>query len=286
MIQYYCLNGEIVSAESASLKVTDLAILRGYAMFDYFLFESRHPYFFEDYLDRFENSSKRLGLEVPVSRVELKSQIFRVIEANGLDNGAIRLVLTAGYSEDGYTPSNSNLIILQHFTPQYSNEVFEKGIKLLLHEHVRIFPEIKTTNYIVGINRLNDLRSKGAYDILFHNGTDILETTRANFFIVTSDNVIVTANNSVLKGISRKQILQIAPKHYKVEERILKNEELRTAKEAFITSSTKGAHPVVQVDDIVIGDGKVGLVAKDILKKFNEHKAAYLKSKAGMPVNN
>ena len=117
MIQYYCLNGEIVPAETASLKVTDLAILRGYAMFDYFLFESRQPYFFDDYLDRFENSAKRLGLEVPISRENLKSQIFRLIETNGIDKGAIRLVLTGGYADDGYTPKNPNFVILQHAFP-------------------------------------------------------------------------------------------------------------------------------------------------------------------------
>jgi branched-subunit amino acid aminotransferase/4-amino-4-deoxychorismate lyase len=82
----------------------------------------------------------------------------------------------------------------------------------------------------------------------------------------------------VLKGISRKQILNFAPKYYKVEERVLKVEELKNAKEAFITSSTKGAHPIVQIDDIVIGDGKVGPVSKDILEKFNEWKVSYIKS--------
>lgn len=283
MIKYYCLNGEMVSAESAALKVTDLAILRGYAMFDYFLFASKQPYFFDDYLDRFENSSRRLALKIPYSRAELKNQIYKLIEANGHEEGAIRLILTGGYSPDGYTPADSNLVILQHFVPSYSDEVFEKGIKLLLHNHVRTFPEIKTTSYIVGINRLDDLKKAGAADVLFHNGTDILETTRANFFIVTKDNVIVTSSNSVLKGVSRKQVLEFATKYYKVEERVLKIGELKTAKEAFITSSTKGAHPVVQVDDILIGDGKVGAVSKDILKKFIEHKDNYIKSKVSSP---
>lgn len=279
MINFYSINGEIVPAKTASLNVNDLSILRGYAMFDYFLFESKHPFFFDDYLERFENSSKRMALTIPYSRAELKSQVFKLIEANGYENGAIRLVLTGGYSTDGYSPSNSNLIILQHFAPIYSKDVFENGIKLLLHNHVRTFPEVKTTSYIVGINRLEDLQKSGASDLLFHNGTDILETTRANFFIVTQDDILVTASNSVLKGISRKQILEFAPKNYKVEERILKLKELETAKEAFITSSTKGAHPVVQIDNIVIGDGKVGPISKDILKKFNEHKTAYIKSK-------
>ena len=276
MIQYYSINGEITPAAKASLKVNDLSILRSYAMFDYFLFKKGYPLFFEDYLTRFENSAKKLDLELPFPISEIKNQILNLIQANGLESGSIRLVLTGGYSEDGFTPSTPNFLILQHQTPTYSPDVFENGVRLLLHEHLRTFPEIKTTNYIVGINRLKEMQEAKAMDLLFYVGEQIFETTRANFFIVTKDNVLVTPSNSVLKGVTRKQILEIARKHYKVEERILTLEELKTAKEAFITSSTKGPMSVVKIDDITIGDGKVGALTKDLMTKFQEQVETYL----------
>lgn len=281
MIQYYSVNGEITPADSASLKISDLSILRSYAMFDYFLFKKGYPLFFDDYLARFKNSAERLDLPLPFPISDVKLQILKLIEANGLEDGAIRLVLTGGYSEDGYTPSTPNFLILQHQAPSYAPEVFENGVKLLLHEHMRTFPEIKTTNYIVGINRLKEMQDAGAIDLLFHVNGQIYETTRANFFIVTQDDVLVTPSNSVLKGVTRKQLLEIARKHYTVEERIVRMDELKTAKEVFISSTTKGPMGVVQIDDIIIGDGKVGAVSKDLMLRFMAHRDAYVNAMAG-----
>ncbi len=285
MIQYYSINGEIVPSSSAVIKINDLSILRSYAMFDFFLFKEGYPYFFEDYLARFENSAKNLNLAIPFPIADIKSQILRLIQANGIEEGAIRLVLTGGYSEDGYTPSTPNFLILQHSTPTYPPEAFENGVKLLLHEHMRTFPEIKTTNYIVGINRLKEIEEANALDLLFHHEGNIYETTRANFFILTQEDVLVTPINSVLKGVTRKQVLALAKKHYTIEERILKLEELQNAREAFITSSTKGPMPIVQVSDFVIGDAKVGPVTMDLIAKFAQLQEDYIKSKVGDSVS-
>ncbi|RMG76517.1 MAG: amino acid aminotransferase, partial [Bacteroidetes bacterium] len=278
-IRFYNINGDIVPADQAALHVHDLSILRGFALFDYFLFEARHPYFFEDYLDRFERSAQNMGIALPLSRQALKTRIFQLIQLNEHDRGAIRLVLTGGYSDDGYTPAETpNLLILQHFAPQYAPEVTQKGIRLLLEKYVRIFPEIKTTNYIAGIRRLKEQKAKKATDLLLHDGTFIAETTRANFFIVTPDQTIVTPDTGILPGITRKQILNIAPRFFKLELRPIRLEELQTASEAFISSSTKGAHPVVQIDDLPIGDGRPGPVFGVIADQLNKLKSTYIQN--------
>ncbi|MEK7255150.1 MAG: aminotransferase class IV, partial [Bacteroidota bacterium] len=264
MIKYYSINGKLVPAEQATLHASDLAILRGYGMFDFFLVKKGQPLFLDDYLDRFEKSSRILHLHVPFSRQELTRQIMEVVRANGLTEGGMRLVLTGGYASDGYSPSTPNLIIMEHPAPVYPVERYEKGVKLMLHEYHRTFPSAKTINYIVGIYLLPQMREAGAEDILFHSGGNIYETTRANFFIVLPDDTIVTAGDGILEGITRMKTLEVAKRHYHVEERDLALEELKTAREAFITASTKGVMPVVQVDDQVIGNGKPGEVTRHI----------------------
>ncbi|MFQ5448589.1 MAG: aminotransferase class IV, partial [Saprospiraceae bacterium] len=184
MIRYYSVNGELVPKESASLGANDLAILRGYGLFDYFLVKNGCPLFFEDYLDRFWNSSKQLRLEVPVSREELTRRIFEVIHANDQPDAAIRLVLTGGYAADGYTPAGrANLLILEHGFPTYPATKYDDGAILMLHEYQRQFPTAKTINYVVGINLLPQMKEMGPEDLLFHFGGYISETTRSNFFI-------------------------------------------------------------------------------------------------------
>ena len=56
MIKYCNINGTIVKMDRASIPINDVGLLRGYGMFDYFIFEKQFPFFFDDYLDRFYNS--------------------------------------------------------------------------------------------------------------------------------------------------------------------------------------------------------------------------------------
>lgn len=276
MIKYYNINGKLIPKDEANLKVNDLSILRGYGVFDYFFVKNGQPLFFNDYVNRFENSIKMLEMELPISKMELKEQIMALIEANGLSEAAIRLLLTGGYAADGFTPKKPNLLILEHLQKKHPSAIYENGIRLMTHLYLREMPEAKTTNYVTGISLMKRLKQEGAFDVLYHDGQWISESARSNFFIVTYDNVIVTPANGILKGITRKQVLDIAKNHYKIEERQLHLSELKTAKEVFLSSTTKGTMPVVQVDNIIIGSGKVGSVTTHLKKLYEERVEEYL----------
>ncbi len=276
MIKYFLVNGEVVPREQALIGVEDLALLRGYGMFDFFLVRKGHPLFFDDYLDRFEHSASLLHLTPPYSREEIKQFILQLLQANGIPEAGLKLVLTGGYSPDGYSYTKPNLIILQSPLPRYSTELYEKGVKLMLHEYHRSIPTAKTINYIVGINLLPEMRAAGAEDILFHSQGLVYETTRANFFIVKNDGAIVTAGEEVLGGITRKKTLETARKFFKVEVRNLLLDELKTAREAFITSSTKQIMPVSQVDNLLIGDGMPGETTRQLMELLRQEVEQYL----------
>lgn len=276
---YYNINGEIVSAQEARLGVMDLAILRGYGVFDYFLVRAGRPMFFNDYIDRFENSIRVAGLKLPISRQELQQRIMHLITANGKSEAAIRLVLTGGYAADSFTPDRPNLLILQHEQPTYPAEWFTKGQKLITYQYVRELPEAKTINYVTGIRALQQIKAANAYDLIYHDGQYISESARSNIFIVTNEGTLVTPGTGILKGITRKKHLSIAPAlGIKVEERKVTLEELFTSKEVFLCSSTKGALPIVQIDEQIIGDGKVGMLTNQLSQKLQEFAKNYLKS--------
>jgi len=126
---------------------------------------------------------------------------------------------------------------------------------------------------------LESMKAANATDLLFHREGVISETTRANFFVVNAQNQLLTSADSILRGITRKQILGLAKEHYEVIEGTLTLDDLQSAKEAFITSSTKGPMPVVLVDRIRIGSGEVGPVAKHLRQLFITHQETYLKNK-------
>ena len=99
---------------------------------------------------------------------------------------------------------------------------------------------------------------RDAADALFVNEREhVLEATRSNFFIFRGD-TLITPRRGILMGITRNVVLELARGIFAIEERPILLEELALADEAFITSSSKEITPVVQIDDLIIRDGKPG----------------------------
>jgi branched-chain amino acid aminotransferase len=264
------INNNFVPAEKAFLHVGDLAIQRGYGIFDFFKVVDGHPYFLDDYLDRFFNSAAKMRLSVPLQRKDLVEAIFALIKRNNLSSSGIKIILTGGYSADGYQPGDSNLVITQHELVLPAQEQVATGVKVITHEYVRDIPEVKTINYSMGIWLLEKVRKCDAFDVLYQKDGVISEFPRSNFFIVRSDNTIVTPSRNVLAGITRKNLLSISSGSLKVLESEVTISELSVAKEAFITSTTKRIIPVIQVDNITIGNGKPGATTQELLLRLIE----------------
>jgi branched-chain amino acid aminotransferase len=277
MIRYYDVNGGLRQKYTASFRLDDLGLLRGYGIFDYFLVRQGVPMFFDDYTERFYRSARLLGLEVPVFTTELCQRIARLLEANREKDTAIRLLLTGGYADDSYTPIEPNFAIMQHSMPTVAPERYEEGIKLMLYRHLREVPEVKSTNYLTGILIREQLRQAGAPEVLYHDGRLASESARSNFFIITAEGVLVTPSDQVLHGVTRKHVLALARQAgIQTEERDLALSELPTAAEAFLTSTIKGVLPVVQIDDIRIGDGRPGPVSRGLRDLWQTHVADYI----------
>ena len=263
---YTYLQNKIVPAEKAFLHVRDLSIQRGYGVFDFFKIKDGHPFFLNDYLERFYNSAKIMHLTVPHSHEELKSIIYQLIQKNNIEESGIKIILTGGYSEDGYQPAEPNLILTQHPLTLPAKEQIEKGVKIIAHDYVRDLPAAKTINYSMGIWLINQVKIQQAYDVLYYQNNIVSEFPRCNFFIVKKDNTVVTPVDRVLHGITRKNILKLAAHRYKAEEGIITLDDIHEAKEAFLTSTTKRIVPIVQVNNTLINDGKPGAVSLSLLE--------------------
>ena len=275
MAHYCSLNGKILAQEKASLGVMDLAVLRGYGIFDYFLFKYGRPMLEELYLDRFFHSARKMGLTPPLNRQELSQQMKELIAANGEDKGAIRLVLTGGYAPDGYTPGEPNLIILQHGYPNYPESYFTEGVGLISHPFQREWPEVKTINYLTGIKLLPEIRKAGALEVLYHYNGELREAVRSNVFLVTEKEELVTPDRDILFGITRDSIFKAAEGLLPVAARKVSMEEVYSAREVFLTGSNKSAMPVVRIDGRPVGDGKVGYWSKKLKEALEAYREGY-----------
>ena len=267
-------DGKIIPTQDARLHPADLAVIRGYGIFDFFRTEQYRPVFLEDYLDRFIASAAKTYLPLPYSREELRTIISELIAKNDLEQGGIRMVLTGGVSENHFSPATGTLFMFGEELSFPSEEKYQHGVKLLSVEYVRAIADIKTTNYTLPVWHSMQWKEQGAEDVLYHWDGMVSESSRSNFFIV-KDGVIHTPNQHILMGITRKHLLAVAGE---VQIRPISLKEVWEADEAFISATTKIILPVTQIDDRKVGSGKVGKVCLDLMAKFREREKAYLQS--------
>lgn len=261
--RYVIFNGELILESDANLGISDLAIVRGYAIFDFFKTVRNVPVFWEDNLDRFYQSAHLMDLPVHYTRAELKTQIQTLMQANAIPDSGIKLLLTGGYSTDGYSIAEPNLIISQQ-PLQRNIRMEQQGLKLLPFNYHRPFSLVKSIDYVMGIQALKVAKAQGADDVLYIQNSQFSECPRANFFLISQDGHLLTAGDDVLQGITRKKIIEIAKTIMHVEVRNITLQDLETATEAFISSTTKNITPVTSLVGYKDFDVQAGPITKHL----------------------
>src|SRR5690348_14998856 len=116
--------------------------MRGYGVFDFFRVFHKHPLFLAEHLKRFNSSARGLHLTIPCTQAELESRIHQLIDKANFSEGGIRLTLTGGYSTDGYSPADPNLVISTHAISTPRAEQRSRGISLMTYAYQRQLPGV------------------------------------------------------------------------------------------------------------------------------------------------
>ncbi len=248
---YY--NGHISSFSQTGLSLNDLLVQRGYGIFDYLRVVDNQPLFVEDHLDRLYQSASIMHMLVPESKETILKIVLELVAKNNMPYSGLKLIVSGGDSSDGYTLEQPRLTIIQQPLPIPSNQFSVNPFVLMSHPFQRQLPEVKTTDYLMAIYLQPKLKTFGGQDILYTHEGMVRECPRSNIFMITAEGTIVTPKDNILKGITRKNILSAAKDAgIQVEERPFSLDELKSAKSAFIASSTKRIIPVSKIDESVI----------------------------------
>lgn len=267
-IQFF--NGRFVAAEDISFSVKDVGILRSFAIFDYFKAYGGIPVFMDDHLDRFENSAKQLGLSIPFSRREIAEAIYYIVEHNNYPLSGIKLLLTGGDSDDGFSPGKPNLAILNTAIAETPAEHYAQGVSLMTYRFTREMPEAKTIGYATALKLQPQWIEQGHVDVLYHDGEWITEVSRSNLFMICGRQLITNGDN-ILHGITRKKILELGGEcGFNVQIRPVKLSEAMGAEELFMTSTNKKVMPVVALNQHKIAGGLIGEGTKLLMEAFNQ----------------
>ncbi len=266
------VNGLFVPADQAALPMNDLGIVRGYGVFDLLRTYGYTPFRLRDHLLRLERSATSIGIALPWSLDELERIVLDTYARNRLADASIRIVVTGGVSSNMMTPQNrpSLVVMVQPIAP-YPASYYTTGCKAVTTRIERIMPTVKSLNYIGAIMAVSEASKVNAVEAIYRTADDRLtEGTRANFYVFKGD-TLVTPSEGILSGITRQVILELAPSMFTVVLAPIAYSDLSTVDEAFLTSTTKEVLPIVQVDDVCIGDGMVGARTRRLMQMFSDY---------------
>lgn len=273
----FYIGGEFLQEDRAVILVNDIGLLRGYGVFDFLRTYNRRPFYLEDHVSRLANSARILGLSLPSTERDIIDITMKTLERNSnLTEANIRLVITGGISADSITPENKTKLLVMvtdlHHCPA---EWYRDGAAIITTNDERYMPSAKSTNYIPGILALSRARQQGAIESIYVDRYGrLLEGTTTNLFAFIGSK-LVTPGASILPGITRKVVLNLAEKEFEVEIRDMHRDEMRLLDEAFLTASNKEVVPVVRIDDHTLGGGKPGERTRRIMDLFADYTRRY-----------
>ncbi len=283
-IIYY--DGKFMPQEKARIPVTTHALHYGTGCFEgiraYFSEKEKALFVFrlQDHFKRFQNSCKLLFIDLGLSIEELSEITIQLLKKNFTETDIY--IRPLAFKSDpaignfSLTALRNSLVIYTIPLGRYLNT--EIGIKAKISSWDRVSdntipPRAKITGAYVNTSLAKTEALLLGYDeaLLMDRHGHLVEGGAENLFIV-KDNVVITppSSDDILLGITRQTIIQICEEqlHLKVVERSIDRAEIYTTDEVFLVGTGAEVSPVIKVDFIPIGDGKVGQVTGQVKKLY------------------
>jgi len=257
MISY--ANGQWLNSHELSIPlIQDLAgSVRGLRIFTAARTTNQLIFRQGDHLDRLFQSAKAVYLPIQQTPQFIEQVVQEFLKKNKDEPDFLVEIFISGgpVSSDGVTPSGeSGLYVLALPLKLPSTELIQKGYSLASFKHQRQFAKAKLTFYVGAIAAHHEAVLKHKADLpLFispDNPNEVLEGSTFNIFCV-KNNALWTPplDGRIIEGITRKTILELASElKIEVKENNLVLDDLWTADECFISSTTRNVMPVNCID--------------------------------------
>jgi len=241
----------------------------------------------------YESCTRVIGLSSHLQRLpdinasHLRRQLIQLLKHFHPDEARVRGMLTY----------NGQVYISIEPLKRLPDDVYQKGVHVETTLINRESPRVKSTVFIgQSDDERKQIAQKGILEALLVKNGRILEGMTSNFFYVldshserngaqtksTSSGLtstsplaqdeLCTAQRDILLGVTRRTVIRVARgRGMQMRYRSLKLDQLSAVSEAFITSSSRGIVPVVQIDDVTVGDGEVGKATKMLMSAYDEY---------------
>lgn len=269
------IDGEIVPIANAKVSILDWGFLHSDATYDVVHVWKGKFFRLDDHLDRFFSGMEKLRMTISYTREELHLILNDCVSASGLQQAYVELISTRGMPEAG--SRDPRTCVNQFFAfaiPFVWITPPETGLNLIISQRQRIPPAsvnplIKNYHWLDLVLGQFDAYDRGAQTAaLVDSNGNITEGPGFNIFAI-KNSVITTPEYGILKGITRKTVIELAQLNdYKIVQDNLSPENLRCADEVFASSTAGGIMPITNVDDQTIGSGDIGPITHQLQQAY------------------
>ena len=270
--------GAYVPIAQASVPITDWGFLRSDATYDVVTAWDGAFFRLDAHLERFLRSCARFRLDPGKTPAEITEILTECVRLAGLRSAYAEMVCTRGQPPWGSRDPRQAINQFHAFAVPYvwiaNEEQRRRGLHVIVSDVQRIPPasvDPTAKNYHwndLTMGLLGALDAGGDTVLLTDAAGNVVEGPGFNVFAVRGGR-LVTPKEGVLEGITRRTVIEIAGSlGIPVELRALPTAELRSADEAFLSSSGGGVLPVTRVDGQPVGDGKVGSLTHRLLETY------------------
>ena len=205
---------------------------------------------FDAHLDRLEDSARRQGFAVGYDRKRLRQALRMMIEESGFDDARFRLSVSA------QAPDEALLSIEPFQAP--ASEWIQSGVRCITSHAARHNPSAKSSEWMHRRRALEAARPAGIFEtFLLDRSGRLLEGASSNVYVILDD-TLLTAAGGILAGVSRTILLAVCETIVPLRLEAPNIADIARFSEVFLSSSSRGLIPVVELDGEAIGDGRVG----------------------------
>ena len=277
------MDGRFVKWDKATVHVLSHSLHYGLGVFEgircYKTKKGSAIFRLDEHIDRLFNSAHIFMMDIPYSKREIRDAIIKTIKVNNIRECYIRPLAYIGYGSMGINPKGNpiNVSIAVWAWGTYLGEHgLKKGIRIKTSSFVRNHVNANMTRgKICGYYVNSQLAKKEAIScgfdeaLLLDTEGYVAEGSGENIFIARNGILKTTPLTSILEGITRDSIMQIAQDEgIGITDERFTRDEVYIADEAFFTGTAAEVTPIRALDNRVIGSGKPGPITKRLQSIF------------------
>jgi len=278
------MDGELIPWDEAKVHVLTHTLHYGLGVFEgircYLCKDGRSGIFrLEAHVKRLFDSALIGEIEIPFSQAEIMEACKDVVRANGLEEAYIRPIVFIGEGVMGVHPHDNPIrvaIVAWRWGAYLGEEALRKGTRVKTSSYTRHHVNAMMTKAKICGNYVNSVLAKReaarlGYDeaIMLDTEGYVAEASGENIFLVKDGVIKTTPPTSILPGITRDSVIQIArDKGYTVLEERFTRDELYTADEVFFTGTAAEVTPIREIDDRPVGRGVPGSVTRELQEAY------------------